>query len=84
MLGIDTVVVSQYMPLPIEDCDSLNTLRLDVPDRDDVDVIPLWDAAVDFIEETRTRGGQVMVQIFGRSRSASLLMAWVRTRLYCS
>jgi protein-tyrosine phosphatase len=35
-----------------------------------------WGTAIQFIEEARKVGGKVLIQIHGRSRSASFAVAW--------
>jgi hypothetical protein len=63
-------------PLP-----SLNRLDLDLSDdtfdEHDEKLFAAWDAALDFIESAIKTGGRVMVRVHGRSRSASVALAWM-------
>jgi|UniRef100_A0A7S4FW94 rhodanese-related sulfurtransferase len=51
-------------------------LRCNVPDRNDTDMGACWDATTQFIQDTAQAGGRVLLQLHGRSRSASVAIAF--------
>jgi len=75
-LGIEYVIVNADASLSLSDTENLHCLLVDVPDTDEIDMSEYWYNAIDLIEEVRSQGKRVLVQIHGRSRSAALMVAW--------
>jgi len=55
----------------------LNFLVCDIPDKSDTDMQACWDTCVQFVQRAITEGGSVLVQLHGRSRSASVVLAYL-------
>jgi len=73
---IDYVIVNASMPLLPEDTLGLHCLTCAVADSNNVQMGDIWCGAVAFIENARKSGGKILVQLHGRSRSASVMVAW--------
>lgn len=52
-------------------------LRCPVRDADDQNMTPLWESAINFITDAAQKGGRVLAMLHGRSRSASIAVAWL-------
>ncbi|KAL5502565.1 hypothetical protein EMCRGX_G009361 [Ephydatia muelleri] len=79
-LGITHVIVSDRQEIEWEEFGGIQVLRCAVRDVDSERMAPCWTSCVEFIEGARRSGGRVMVMLHGRSRSASVVMAYlVRT-----
>jgi len=81
-LNIQYIVVSSNMPLNLADTDGLWCFRCAMQDSDSVEMNEYWTAAVTFIEDARAKGGNVLIQVYGRSRSASFMVAWAKHVLH--
>lgn len=55
----------------------IRLIVVDADDGDDTNMAPVWLHACAQIEAVVATGGRVMVSLFGRSRSASIVLAWL-------
>jgi len=55
-------------------------LKCDVEDSETQNMAECWASSIEFIDNARAAGGKVLVQLWGRSRSASIILAWLMLR----
>ena len=79
-LGITHVIVSDRQEIEWEEFGGIQVLRCPAKDVDSERMAPCWASCVQFIEGARRSGGRVMVMLHGRSRSASVVMAYLVRR----
>jgi len=75
-LGIAHVIVNADMPLSLEDAEGIKCLRCGVSDTNFQDMKDCWNVTTEFIENARAQGSRALIQVHGRSRSASICVAW--------
>ena len=80
-MGITHMVVSEYQDLDWSELDSVIILRCPVRNSNNEDMIPCWEACCKFIDETISSGGKIMILLHGRSRSASVILAYLIRKL---
>lgn len=73
-LGVCNLIVDRSATLNARD---VCVLHCDVSDDDSENMDHCWSAASLFIDEVISRGERVLIQLHGRSRSASVFMAWL-------
>jgi len=75
-LGITTIIVNSEASLGAEDTLGVQCCLLELKEDDrNVNMVPLWESAIQIIEQNRTKG-KVLLQVHGRSCSASFVIAW--------
>lgn len=79
-LGVTHLIVSDAQEIEWQELEGVQVLRCAAKDVDSERMAPVWSSCVEFIEDARRCGGRAMVMLHGRSRSASVVMAYlVRT-----
>jgi len=76
-LEIELIIVNGDASLPVEDTSGITCLIINGEDTDNEDMINNWNFAIEQIERIRQEGKRVLLQYYGRSRSASFAVAWV-------
>jgi hypothetical protein len=76
-LGITHMIVSKHQELDWAELHDLSVLTCDVRDCNSQAMMECWTASVQFIREAELRGGRVLVMLFGRSRSTSIVLAYL-------
>ena len=75
-LGITHMIVSRHQKLDWEELRDISVLTCDVRDSNSQAMMECWTACVRFIGEVESsEKGRVLVMLFGRSRSASVVLA---------
>ena len=75
-LGITHMIVSQHQELDWEELRDISVLTCNVRDTNSQAMMECWTACVKFIREVETSDAErVLVMLFGRSRSASVVLA---------
>ncbi len=80
-INISHVIVSEYQELDWFELNEFNTLRCEVKDSNQENMIPFWEMCCNFIDGAVTSGGRVLVILHGRSRSASIILAYLIKKL---
>ena len=80
-INITHVITSEYQDLDWFELNELQTLRCEVHDSNQEDMLPCWEACCNFIDAAVMSGGRVLVILHGRSRSASIVLAYLIKRL---
>jgi len=75
-LEIELIIVNGDASLPVEDTLGITCLIINGEDTDNEDMINNWNFAIEQIERLRQAGKRVLLQYYGRSRSASFAVAW--------
>ena len=75
MLRITHIIVSQYQKLDWPELEGMTVLKCSVRDINQQDMLPCWAACNQFINEATAVNGRVLVMLFGRSRSTSVIVA---------
>ena len=76
-LGITHLIVSKHQQLDWTELRDISVLTCDVKDDNSQNMLNCWTASVQFISEAETIGGRVLVLVFGRSRSVSVVLAYL-------
>ena len=76
-LRITHVIVSQHQDLQWQELEGIQVLACSVRDSNSQDMIPCWTACTKFIAEATATGGRTLVILFGRSRSTSVVIAYL-------
>ena len=71
------MIVSKHQPLDWAELQDLSVLTCDVKDSNTQAMMECWTASVKFINEVESANGRVLVMLFGRSRSASIVLAYL-------
>lgn len=75
-LGITHMIVSRYQPLDWEEFQDISILSCNVRDNNSQAMMECWTACVKFIKEVESSdSGRVLIMLFGRSRSTSVVLA---------
>ena len=80
-INITHIIVSEYQNLDWFELNEFLTLRCEVKDSNQENMLPCWEACCDFIDSAMTSGGKVLVNLHGRSRSASIILAYLIKKL---
>ena len=80
-MNISHMIVSEYQKIDWKELDNIITLRCKVKDDSKENMIPCWEASCEFIDEAVINGGHVLVILHGRSRSASIILAYLIKKL---
>ena len=75
VLEITHMIVSRHQELDWNELHDLSILTCDVRDSNSQAMMECWTASVQFIREVELSGGRVLVMLFGRSRSTSIVLA---------
>lgn len=76
-MGVTHLIVSDYQEIEWEELEGIHVLRCAVRDSNTEQMGACWSSCVKFIEEAQGSGGRVLVLLHGRSRSASVVMAYL-------
>ena len=76
-LRITHMIVSQHQDLQWQELEGMQVLSCSVQDLNSQDMIPCWTACTRFISEATATGGRTLVILFGRSRSTSVVIAYL-------
>lgn len=76
-MRISHIVLSKHQDVDWHQLQGIQVLSCDVHDRNREDMTQCWTASYQFIEEARKQGGCVLVCLHGRSRSASIILAYL-------
>lgn len=76
-MRITHMIVSCHQELDFKQLEGIEVLCCDVHDKDTVEMAPCWTASCQFIKEARQHDGNVLVILHGRSRSASVILAYL-------
>ena len=76
-IGITHMIVSKHQKLDWNELQDLSILSCDVRDINSQDMQECWIASIKFIAEAEKCNGRVLVMLFGRSRSASVVLAYL-------
>ena len=81
-MRITHMIVSSYQQLDWDQLSDIAILKCAIQDRNTENMLPCWEASCQFIDEVVQSGGRVLVILHGRSRSASIVFAYLmRKRL---
>ncbi len=84
-LRITHMVLSEYQNVNWEELHGITVLKCAVRDIDSQDMLPCWTACTKFINEaTVSENSRVLVLLFGRSRSTSVILAYLIKNLRMS
>lgn len=82
-LGIGAVIINADASLELEDAHGLKCFLMRVADSNDIKMKDLWNSTIDFISEMHSNNESVLIQFHGRSRSASIAIAWaIKVRIF--
>ena len=76
-LGITHMIVSKHQQLEWSELQGISVLTCNVKDVNSQAMIECWTASIRFITEAELSNGQVLVMLFGRSRSTSIVLAYL-------
>jgi hypothetical protein len=76
-LGITHAIIATHGDIDMRLVEGVEYLQCDVVDNDSVDMRECWQQTTAFIQKAASKGGRVLVHLHGRSRSASVAMAWL-------
>ena len=77
-LGITHMIVSQHQKIDWEELSDISVLTCNVKDSNSQAMMECWTACVKFIREVESSdSGKVLVMLHGRSRSASVVLAYL-------
>ena len=74
-LGITHMIVSKHQQVDWNELQDLSVLTCNVHDTNSQAMMECWTASVRFISEAESSDGRVLVMLFGRSRSTSIVLA---------
>ena len=75
-LGITHMIVSQHQQIDWAELQDISVLTCNVRDSNSQAMMECWTASVRFIKEVESsNSGRVLVMLFGRSRSTSIVLA---------
>ncbi len=84
-IRVTHVIVSEYQNLDWSELHGITVLKCAVRDTNSQDMIPCWSACTKFIDEaTSVETNRVLVLLFGRSRSTSVILAHLMKALRLS
>lgn len=76
-MRVTHMILSKHQELDWNQLVGIQVLSCDIHDKNREEMAPCWTASCQFIEEARQQGGQVLVFLHGRSRSASIILAYL-------
>ena len=76
-LEVTHMIVSKHQDLDWSELQDIAVLTCDVKDINSQEMKECWTASVQFISEAELIGGRVLVMLFGRSRSTSVVLAYL-------
>ena len=76
-LRITHLIASQHQHLQWQELEGIQVLTCSVRDVNSQDMTPCWTACTRFIAEATVAGGRTLVILFGRSRSTSVIIAYL-------
>ena len=76
-MSISHIVISKHQEVDWHQLQGIQVLSCDVHDRNREDMTQCWTASYQFIEEAKQQGGCILVCLHGRSRSASIILAYL-------
>ena len=76
-MRITHMIVSCHQELELKQLEGIELLSCDIHDSNTEEMSPCWTASCQFIKEARQKGGRVLVILHGRSRSASIILAYL-------
>ena len=80
-INITHVILSEYQDVDWFELNNFQTLRCEVRDSNQENMLPCWEACCDFVDSAVTVNGRVLVIVHGRSRSASIVLAYLIKKL---
>lgn len=81
-MGISHMIISQHQDIDTNELDNtLVVLNCSVRDRNDEHMLPCWEACCKFIDDVVMSDGRVLILLHGRSRSASIVLAYLIRRM---
>ena len=80
-INVSHIIVSEYQDLDWFELNDFETLRCEVRDSNQANMLPLWEICCNFIDNAITSSGRVLVILHGRSRSASIILAYLIKKL---
>ena len=77
-LQITHMIVSEYQKIDWNELEDISVLRCSVQDINSQNMFPCWTACTEFISEAiSAKSGRILVVLFGRSRSTSVVIAYL-------
>lgn len=80
-MNITHVILSEYQDIDWFELNEIESLRCEIRDSNQENMLPCWEACCNFIDSAILSGGCVLVILHGRSRSASIVLAYLIKKL---
>ena len=80
-MRIPHMIVSRYQKLDWNELRGMAVLKCSIRDSNEENMLPCWEASCQFIDEAARNGGRVLVILHGRSRSASIVLAYLMRKM---
>lgn len=76
-MGVTHMIISEFQELDLRELDGVMVLRCAIRDRNNENMISCWETSCQFIDQAVLSGGRVLIILHGRSRSASVALAYL-------